>query len=209
MSAITRPKRTKQYTKEELLDLIKEFNNDKEKIAKYLNIGTWSLRDQLKRNDIEFDGRKIAHNKKEIPPKYVLEDMYFNQNMSLVEMSKHLDASNCTIKKWFDFYNIKILSMSDTIKYKCMPKIIEHNRKNYGVDYFYQTEQFKEISKETCMKRYGKPYHPSKNTSIVELEVLNFFNSIEPGFEKDVIDNYELDGYNKKYGIAFEYCGLY
>ena len=49
MTVIKRPKRTIQYTKEELVQAMNMCNNDKNIMSIYLNIGTWSLRQQLKK----------------------------------------------------------------------------------------------------------------------------------------------------------------
>ena len=50
-----RSKRSKQISKEDLEFAIEKFDNDKKKIAEYFGIGVWSLREQLKRNNLNYD----------------------------------------------------------------------------------------------------------------------------------------------------------
>jgi hypothetical protein len=202
-------KRTKQLSKNELLSLIEIYGNDKKKIADHLGVGQWSLREQLKRNNINFD-KRIETNKNrraERPPREELIRLYEKETM--LNIAKMFNVSNVTVSNWLDQYGIEKISHSDTIKNKVIPKIIESNKEKYGCEHFYQSETFKEKSSKTMIERYGVPFYPVGNTSKSEIEVLDFFNSLDKSFEKKRFFGIELDGYSEKLKIGFEYCGLY
>ena len=57
MNTENRKPRSKQFTKEELLSAIEKFDNDKIKMAEFLKIGNWALREQLKKYGINVDKR--------------------------------------------------------------------------------------------------------------------------------------------------------
>lgn len=213
MNTENRKPRSKQYSKEELLEAIEKFDNDKVKIAEYLGIGNWALREQLKRQGINFDKRidECKSRTKTIPPKEELIELYYDKNMSFVDIGKHYNLSNVTVRKWFKHYDIEVLSVSvsETAKQKVIPKLIKHNQEKYGVDHYYQTDDFKQKAANTCMERYNHPFYPVNNTSKSELEVLEFLNSFDNSFNKHHLDGVELDCYSEKLNIAVEYCGLY
>lgn len=206
-----RSKRSKQISKEDLEFAIEKFDNDKKKIAEYFGIGVWSLREQLKRNNLNYDKRVDSNKKRKItiPPKEELEELYYKDNLTLLDISKIYGVSNVTIKKWMTDHNICLLSHSETVKNKVIPKIIKTNREKYGVDYYYESNDFKEKSANTFMEKYGVPFHPVGNTSLQEIEVLNYFNSLCDGFKKTYMYGFEFDGYNENIKVAFEYCGLF
>jgi len=162
---LQRPKRTKQYTKEELVECIIMFNGDKNKMANHLGLGTCSLRSQLNAHDIYCDARANNKTKKNIPPKEDLVELYKTKNMT--EIGGIYGASNVTAKKWFIFHDIELLSHSDTIKTKAIPKTIAHNLEKYGVEHYYETQEFISKSKETCIERYGVD-HYSKTGEYIE-----------------------------------------
>lgn len=206
-----RTKRSEQFSKEYLEELIEKYDNDKGAIAKFLGIGTWSLREQLKRTGLNIDKRAQMNKERKIvlPPKEELERLYNIENKTLLEIGKIFNTSNVTVKKWFVEYGIELLSHSKTIQKKVVPKIREHNKRVYGVEDFFASDIGKEKVKTTFIEKYGVHYHPIGNTSMAELEVLDFLNSISPGFEKDVSMGIEIDGLNKEINVGFEYCGLY
>ena len=211
MTVIKRPKRTIQYTKEELVQAMNMCNNDKNIMSIYLNIGTWSLRQQLKKYNLNVDGR-IENNKKSIiniPLKEELEQYYHDNMLTLLEISKIYNVSNVTVSKWMKHYEIKTLTHSETIRTKVIPKIIKSNTEKYGYDHYFSTENAKEKIKNTFIEKYGVPYHPINNVSNAEIEVLQFFNSIYDGYKNTKIFGIELDGYNPNSNLAFEYCGIF
>lgn len=167
MNTENRKPRSKQYSKEELLEAIEKFDNDKVKIAEYLGIGNWALREQLKRQGINFDKRidECKSRTKTIPPKEELIELYYDKNMSFVDIGKHYNLSNVTVRKWFKHYDIEVLSVSvsETAKQKVIPKLIKHNQEKYGVDHYYQTDDFKQKAANTCMERYNHPFYPVNN----------------------------------------------
>lgn len=182
----------------------------KEKIAEELNCSTTVVNKWLKYHEIEIQKNPNYTNVKiPVPPKEELVDLYINKNMTLLDIGKHYNISNVTVKKWFVEYDIPLLSHSKTIKQKVVPKIIEYNKEKYGTEHFFGSEEGKEKVKNTFIEKYGVPWHPIGNESKAELEVLEYFNSLITGFEKTRIHGIELDGFNKQLNIAFEYHGLF
>ena len=207
-----RSKRSKQISKEDLELAIEKFDNDKKKISEYFNIKEWSLREQLKKYNLNYDKRADSNKERKItiPPKEELKELYFIRNMTLLDIGKFYKISNVTVKKWFVHYNIELLSHKDTIIQKVIPKIEDFNVKKYGEKHFFGTKEGMKKVKDSFIEKYGTHYHPIGNTSKAELEFLDFVNSLEEGFEKtNHIIKKELDGYNDRLKIAFEYCGIF
>lgn len=141
-----------------------------------------------------------GHNKKPIPDRDVLVDLYYNQNMNLLNISKHFgNVSNVTVKKWFIHHKIDFKSHRQIIKET-------HENNPYSSFRFAETQQ---KVKEIFQEKYGVPYHPNNNTSKTEVEILEFFNSFGCSMRKRRIHGIELDGYCEETGVAFEYCGHY
>ncbi len=123
MNTENRKPRSKQFTKEELLSAIEKFDNDKIKMAEFLEIGNWALREQLKKHGINVDKRIDECKSRTIakPTKEALEQLY-NTNMTLVDIGKIYKVSSVTVKKWFDYYDIQLDSHSDTIRNRVCAK---------------------------------------------------------------------------------------
>jgi len=181
----------------------------KEQIAKELGCSTVPITKRLEEFEIEQKQTGIKNTKIDIPNKKELEQLYFIDNLTLLDIGKQYNVSNVTVKKWFDHYGIEIISHSKTILNKVIPKSITTNNKKYGVDYVFECPEIKEKIKETFITKYGVHYHPIENTSNAEKEILDFCNSIKPFFRKKRIYGIELDGFNEQINFAFEYCGLY
>lgn len=117
MNTENRKPRTHQYSKEELLEAIEKFYNNKIAMAEHLGIGNWSLREQLKKHGINFDRRidECKSRAKSIPDKEILEKLYAENN-SLVAIGNIFGVSSVTVRKWFNIYEIECDSRSDTIK---------------------------------------------------------------------------------------------
>ena len=201
-------KRNKQYNKQELLEYIDLYQNDKKLMSENMGISEWSLRSQLISYGIMKDNRKKPNNSK-IPSREELEYHYHEQSLTLLEISKIYSVSNVTVKNWMIRHNIDLLTHSQTIRKKVIPKIISHNQKNHGYDHFFASDDGKKKVADSFMRKYGVPYHPINNVSNAELEVLDYFNSLNSGFTNTKIFGIELDGYNPSINVAFEYCGLY
>lgn len=206
-----RTKRTIQLSKDELLHLIEKFDNDKVAMADHVGIGTYSLRSQLMRHEIYTDRRATANKKRavNVPAKDILIKHYYDENLTFVEIAKIYDVSNVTVSKWYRDYEIEVLSHSETITQKVLPKVIKFNQENYGTDHIFTLDHIKEKIKNTFIENYGVPYHPIGTTSKAEMDVLEFFNSLHPSFEKARMFGIEMDGYSKDLNIAFEYCGIF
>lgn len=157
-------------------------------IAEHLGTSSWVPGNWLKHHNITLDGRSTSQNKKDIPSKQELENLY--RTMSLLEISKHYgNVSNVTVKKWFVHHGIEIRTHRANQKQIMVPKM-----------------------QQTNMERYGVPgMLPSKHSK-GELEVCDWLNSLGYDFKPDrsvLLNNYELDGYDDNIKVAFEYCGLY
>jgi hypothetical protein len=196
--------------KTELEKLANQYTN-KKLLAERLGMTEWKTRELLKSLGILADGRPQGNKNKSVPvpPKKELLELYQKQNMTLLDISKHYNTSNVTVKKWFTNYEIPLLSHSETVSKKVIPKIINSNMQKYGYEHFFASEEGKKKVADGFIKKYGVPYHPIGNTSDAELEVLAYFNSLVSGFEKNLKTGIEIDGYNDELKIGFEYCGLF
>jgi len=199
-----------KYTEEQIRNFCLQ-HSDKKKLAAVIGLSEYQTRKLLQKMGIESDGRKQANQKRTVPvpSKEELIELYTNQSLTFVEIAKIYNTSNVTVKKWFVNYNIQLLTHSEVITQKVVPKIIKSNLKNYGYEHFFATEEGKKKVADSFIKKYGVPFHPINNTSDAELEVLSYFNSLREGFKKAHIHGIELDGYNEELKIAFEYCGLF
>lgn len=196
--------------KDWLYDQLINLKIPKEKLAKELNCSVTVINKWIKYHNILLNNTRIFTNKKiPVPPKEILENLYFNENMTLLDIAKYFNTSNVTVKKWFVVNDIPLLSHSQTIIQKVVPKIIDYNRQHYDADHFFSTDIGREKVKNTFMEKYGVPYHPIESESKGELEVLDYVNSISPGFKKTLIHGIELDGFNRDSNVAFEYHGIY
>lgn len=175
-----------QKTKKDWEKLAKKFNS-KSKIAEHLGIGLWGVSYWMNFHGVKTDGRVIPYNKKPIPSKKELINLY--KTDSLLGISKHYgNVSNVTVKNWFKHYNIPLREHKDNQKLISSPKV-----------------------KITNVKRYGNPNGLTTYHSKAELEVLSWLNSEGFNFATDrkILNGFELDGYDPNLKAAFEYCGLY
>lgn len=106
-----REKKSKQYSKTELEDAIRLFDNDKTKMAEYLGLGSWSLREQLKRNGLNIDKRGAANKKRgaTIPQKEDLEKLYLVDKLSINDIASNYQVSHVTVRKWIKDYDIRMI----------------------------------------------------------------------------------------------------
>lgn len=170
--------------KEFWVDLSKKFRT-KTEIAKYLKCGLWPVSYWMNYHSIPLDGRNIAPNKKDIPSKKELENLY--KNNSILEISKiYGNVSNVTVRKWFLKHDIKIRTHKENQVKITLPK-----------------------TKQTNIERYGIPYTSPSYHSKGENELKTWLNSLGFNFHSDkiILNGFELDGYDEKIKTAFEYCG--
>lgn len=202
------------YTTDDWRRIIEQFQSEPDciaRIAAHLQCGTASVRNQLARHGLAIDRRSLANAKRAIPlpSREELIDLYTKDNLTLVEIAARYCTSNVTVKKWFEEYHIPLLSHRQTIAQKVIPKIRQTNIKRYGNPFFFATAQGQQAVRQTFLKKYGVPFHPIGSTSLSELEILAFCNSLVPGFQKAHVHGIELDGYHPELQLAFEYCGLF
>lgn len=206
-------KKYTHITKEDVVRSLEKHQNEKKKVIEELGITYSWLRDHILLWGIPLpDNRQISNNLRKIsvPPKEELENLYIKQNLTFVAIGKIYNTSNVTVKKWYEFYKIPLLSHSETIKQKVTPKIQEHNLKTYGNKDFFASEEGKESVKQGLIKKYGVPFYPSKNTSKAELEILEFVNSLtNNSFSKTHFNNIEIDMYSEDFKLGIEYCGIF
>lgn len=201
-------------SKEQLQDALETVGDNKDALANHFGCGTYSIRSHLKFYDLNIDRRAESNLKKDgipPPPKEELELLYTIENKTMTEIGVAYGVSNVTAMKWVKGYGIDVLSQSDTIRYKALPKAMETNKVKYGNEHFFATEEGKQKITNSFMTKYGVPYNPNNGiqTSSEEMEVLNYVNSLVPGFEKSRHLGFELDMFNKDIMVAIEYCGLY
>ena len=202
-----------KYTRpslDKLVNFIDENGSSVSDIKQHFSMTDFSVRNMFKEYDLKIDNRQLSNSKRKIPvpSRSELEFLYTEKNLTLLDISKIYNTSNVTVRKWFQELGIELLPHSQTISKKVVPKIVEYNRNNFGYDHFFGTGEGKEKVKRTFIKNYGVPYHPIGNTSLSEIEVLDYMNSLIPGFEKTFIGGKEIDVCNKELGIGIEYCGL-
>ena len=208
---VERNKRSKQYSAEELCNALSVCNNNKEDAAKYLGIGLWSFREQLKRHDLNNDHRVFSNSARivQAPPKEELENLYFADGKSLLDIGEIYGTSNVTVKKWFVDYGIpQRTAREDYFLYK-KSKMQDVWKQKYGAYHYFASDEGKKKVADYNMKKYGVHFKPQNNSSNAELELLDFFNEIRPTFSKQYNYGYEYDGFNSEHKVAFEYCGLY
>lgn len=103
-------------------------------IAKELGCSTVPVNKWLELLEIEH--KHFTKNKKEIiPSKELLKKLYFDDNLTLLDIGKKFNVSNVTVRKWFVDLDIQTLLHSETIKRKVMPKTKRTNIQRYGVQY--------------------------------------------------------------------------
>ena len=199
-----------ELTKENLEFLVKTYTN-KTKLLEKLKLKPTQFRRLLESFDIEYDGRKTSNTRRkhEIPSKEVLIELYENQNLTILDISKKFESSNVTVRKWFKHHNIELLEHAVNIKNKVLPKTRKIMLERYGNEVYFATDEAKQKIANTFIAKYGVRYHPIGSISKAELEVLDFLNELEPGFQNTKIFGIELDGYNPNIKVAMEFNGLY
>jgi transposase len=110
-----REKRSKQYSQEELEAAQRLFDNDKPRMAEYLGLGTWrlgtwSLREQLKRNGLNTDKRVESNIKRSsnIPTREDLERLYLTDGIHINDIAAQYKVSHVTVRKWLKEYEISV-----------------------------------------------------------------------------------------------------
>lgn len=200
-----------KITKDQLEQALIDVGDNKETLAKHFGCGTWAIRARLKEYGLNVDKRSIAHNKIAPPPREDLEKLYMIDNLNMSEIGEIYNVSNVTAMKWFVNYGIEVLSHSDNVRKKAIPKAMKTNLERYGSEYYFSSDEGKATVAQSFMDKHGVPYniHNGVNGSKDEDEVLAYVNSLVGGFEKSYHLGIELDMYNDELQIAIEYCGLY
>lgn len=196
---------------QEMQQLLEQFHNQKNAVAKHLGVGYAALVSRLRLLNLHTDGRIESNiaGRKIVPPREDLYRLYHDQNKTLVAIGRHYGVSNVTVKKWCVALNVPLLSHSSTHQLKVQPLIQASNQAQFGYTHFFATETGKEKVAAAFTAKYGVPYHPIGSTSLAEAEVCEFLNTIRLGFSKAHIHGIELDCYNPDAQFAVEYCGLY
>lgn len=130
-----RPKKSKQYSKEELANALEVCSN-KDEAAEYLGLGSWSFREQLKRHNLDIDLRGDANRKKahKMAPKEELIG-YLKSGMSVNSIKDIYQVSHPTITKWILDYGIDRASLSRDIEH------LEESDPNVFITSPYLTEE--------------------------------------------------------------------
>lgn len=99
-----------------------------------------------------------AHNRKLLPPKAELEELYVDKQMTLLSISEHYgNVSNVTVKKWFDHYGIQLLPHSEVIRKRVMPRVSKTCQEKYGNSFFFGSDEGKQKVAEAFIKNMGCP----------------------------------------------------
>jgi hypothetical protein len=108
-------------------------------------------------------------------------------------------------------YGVEHPHQNESIRKKMVETLIE----KYGVDCFSKHESFKKKYQETCMERYGvkSPLCLPENRPNLKQqnEIRDWLNSFGHNFNNDfsVLENRELDIYDKDQNLAIEFCGIF
>jgi hypothetical protein len=171
-----------------------EYNVEKlstPQIAQRHGVTTEVVRKRLKELGVEFRSRKEA--------------------MSYADLKKFkLDDPDQVLKDYCDGTSISTLSKTLNVPFY----LVRNHVKKSGV-----LRSRKDAGKlaviegsKTKMERYGYAHYPDIKTSAAENEIRSFLASIGGNFVTDrtVLGNgLELDGYDAKLKLAFEFCGVY
>lgn len=115
------------------------------------------------------------------------------------------------INTCLDRYGVEHPHQNESIRQKMIETLIE----KYGVDCFSKHESFKKKYQETCMERYGvkSPLCLPENRPNLKQqnEIRDWLNSFGHNFNNDfsVLENRELDIYDKDQNLAIEFCGIF
>lgn len=148
----------------------------KELIAKELGCSTVPVTKWLSLHEIEEKRTDVLNKKVEPAPKELLCKMYFDDNMTILDISKNFGVSNTTVGSWFELHNIEKIPHSTTIKTKVIKKI-----------------------KQTCIKKYGVEFASQKHFS---REIIEKLNDPRWLYKEHIVNKKSLTKISKELGIS-------
>lgn len=137
--------------------------------------------------------------------------LYVNDLLSLKQIAKELNVS-VTVVKYVIENNGLTRNLSDIRKDRSTGRVVGQEVKDkvkstvlekYGVEHYFQTEQFKEQSKSTCLNKYGVD-NASKSEQIQEKikgTTLDRYGVDSVMKVPDIVEK-QRDTVSKKYGVA-------
>lgn len=133
----------------------------------------------------------ITNTTKKYIDKDILQDMYVNKCMSMVDIGQFFDVSNVTIRNRFKEFNSEFLRTHSDNQKITIKKVQKTKLEKYGYENFPHNMIYQKHSKE-------------------ELEVQNFLNEeLGFNFQHSRIGRYDIDLYDKDKMFAVEYNGEY
>ena len=134
--------------------------------TRYATLLKYRLLDELKNKtsflDEEYErvsyGQRIWH---------VEHDVYDIQHCPYCNrpMNYNINAGGYRLCKDCKYKKIKETKIKENSYVKSAETTKKRNQEKYGVDWYYQTDEFKQKAKKTCLEKYGVEYHQQSNSS--------------------------------------------
>jgi transposase-like protein len=176
-------------------------------IAKIVNAPQVQISKHLQSLGIEYNKKP---NKIDKPSKEALYDLYWINSKTMYDIAKIYNTTNPTVRKWLKSYGIRLRSHREVHCEIVSGRVKETNLERYGMPSLFGDKEFSKKCMKNRLEKYGT-LSPQINLK-KQNNVKDFFESVSAhNFSStyDVLNTRELDGYNVKLNIAFEFCGLY